>query len=391
MERHKGREHMAVGPSLYDIYVGDFENAPVLRNEQNSTLHLHLVAGLFVYNPVIRKFLVQQRSPSKDTFPGHFTDSASGHINARAGMSLATIKKEMCRELAEEMGVEAKPGQLSLWTLFQDTTENEIKLIFVASVDTAETRLDHTEVTDRSGWYGAAELRSMLKTERFVGPVTGLWDVLLQNEARFGAFVRGLGPWQHYWEWSDGLRRFKEWKSLEKGRQKSPHDASWIPLYLGRFQPFHRGHLSCLEHIRKNAQDVIIGIGSAQYSRDERNPLTFAERREVMQHALDREKLGFNNVFFVPIPDIHNEHMWMENIKLLLGTEIEIHSNNDWVRGLATSAGIHVAEKMAFEVATYNGSRVRELVRGGGQWQALVPDPQYMEKRGLVSIIKGSK
>jgi nicotinamide-nucleotide adenylyltransferase len=391
MERHKGREHMAAVPSLYDIYVGNFENAPVLRNEQNSASCLHLVAGLFVYNPVTRKFLVQQRSPSKSTYPGHFTDSASGHINARAGMSLATIKEEMCRELVEEMGVEAKPGQLSLWTLFQDTTENEIKFIFVASVDTTETKLDHTEVTDRSGWYGAVDLRAMLKTERFVAPVIGLWDVLLQNEARFGAFVRGLGPWQHYWKWCDGLRKFKEWETMEKGKQGSRRDARVIPLYLGRYQPFHRGHLSCLEHIRKEAQDVIIGIGSAQYSRDERNPLTFAERRDAMQHGLDIENLGFENVFFVPIPDIHNEHMWMQNIKLLFGSSIAIYSNNDWVRGLAVGAGIRVAEKMAFEVATYNGSRVRELVREGGQWQPLVPDPKYMEKRGLVSIIKESK
>jgi nicotinamide-nucleotide adenylyltransferase len=203
--------------------------------------------------------------------------------------------------------------------------------------------------------------------------------------------VRSLDPWQTYWKWCDGLRKFKEWEAKEKGKQGSLHDARAIPLFLGRFQPFHRGHLSCLEHIRKKAQDVIIGIGSAQYSRDERNPLTFAERRDVMQHVIDREKLGFENVFFVPIPDIHNEHMWMQNIELLLGTEIEIHSNNDWVRGLAAGAGIRVAEKTAFGVATYNGSRVRELVREGGQWQPLVPDPEYMEERGLASIIKESK
>ncbi len=383
MGSRKKTEYMAAVPSLYDIYVGNFENAPVLRNKQNSDSYLHLTAGLFVYNPKTRKFLVQQRSFSKNTYPGHFTDSASGHINARADMSLATIKEEMCRELAEEMGVEARPGQLSLWTLYQDTAENEINFIFVTSVDTTETRLHLAEVTDRSGWYKAATLRRMLKIEQFVGPVTGLWEVLLQNETRFGPFVRSLDPWQTYWKWCDGLRKFKEWKAT--------HDDKPIPLFLGRFQPLHRGHLSCLEHIRKHAEEVIIGIGSAQYSRDERNPLTFAERRDVMQHALDRGNLGFKNVFFVPIPDIHNEHMWMQNVKLLLGAEIVINSNNDWVRGLATVAGIRVAEKLAFEVATYNGSRVRDLVREGGQWQALVPDPQYMEERGLVSIIKESK
>jgi nicotinamide-nucleotide adenylyltransferase len=391
MEQRDKAEFLATVRSLYDIYVGNFENVPVLRNPQNDASKLHLVAGLFVYNPSTREFLVQQRSASKKSYPEHFTDSASGHVMARKDMSLAKIKQEMCRELAEEMGVEAKPSQLSLWTLFQDPSENEIRFIFVACVDTTRTRLDLAEVSERSGWYSASKLRSMLESERFVKVVVGLWDMLLQNEARFGAFVQSLAPWQTFWKWCDGLRRLKEWETSQKAKQNSTHDERLVPVFLGRFQPFHKGHMSCLEHIRKLARNVIIGIGSAQYSRDARNPLTYVERCDLIQHSLDHENLGFDNVFFVPIPDIHSEHVWMQNIKILLGKDIEIYSNNDWVRGLGDSAGIHVADKMAFEMAIYNGSRVRELVRGGGQWQSLVPDPQYMEKRGIVSVIKKSK
>jgi nicotinamide-nucleotide adenylyltransferase len=391
MEQHDKAEFLATVRSLYDIYVGNYENEPVLRNQQTDASNLHLVAGVFVYNPSTREFLVQQRSASKKTYPEHFTDSASGHIMARKDMSLATIKQEMCRELSEEMGVEAKPSQLSLWTLFQDPAENEIMFIFVACVNTTRTRLDLAEVSERSGWYSASKLRSMLESERFVKVVVGLWDTLLQNEPRFGAFVQSLAPWQTYWKSCDGLRKFKEWESIEKGKQESNHDDRVVPLFLGRFQPFHRGHLRCLEHIRKQARNVIIGIGSAQYSRDARNPLTFTERRDLIQQSIKQEKLGFDNLFFVPIPDVHNEHLWMQNVKILLGDSIEMYTNNDWVRGLASGAGISVAEKMAFEMDTYNGSRVRELVREGGHWEALVPDPQFLKKRGLVSIIKESK
>ena len=37
-------------------------------------------------------------------------------------------------------------------------------------------------------------------------------------------------------------------------------------LYVGRFQPFHLGHLEAIKHILKKVDTVIIAIGSAQYS-----------------------------------------------------------------------------------------------------------------------------
>ncbi|MEX2682999.1 MAG: adenylyltransferase/cytidyltransferase family protein [Candidatus Sigynarchaeota archaeon] len=391
MRADEKKEYLAVVPSLFDIYVGNFENKPVLRDAADASPHLHVVAGVFVYNPKIRKFLVQQRAASKMTYPNHFTDSASGHIKARHGMSLATIKEEMCRELAEEMGVKAGPDQLKLWTFFQDPEVNEIKFDFVGKVEQEEIHPDLSEVTGRSGWVDAATLRAMLRSERFVGPVVNLWEVLLDNEARFDMFLKGLDGWQSYWKWCDGLRAFKEWYCSTASTSRSRQRPRSIPMFLGRFQPFHRGHLKCLQHIEKQAQDVIVAIGSAQYSRDERNPLAYDERRDVIQHVIEREKLGFRNVFFVPIPDIHNERLWMQNIKFLFSDAIELNSNNDWVRGLAKGAGIRLGKKLAFEVGTLNGSNTRELMRAGGEWQALVPDPRYMEERGLVEIIKASK
>nr|MDO8085101.1 adenylyltransferase/cytidyltransferase family protein [Candidatus Sigynarchaeum springense] len=391
MDVHEETEYIAAVPSLFDIYTGNFENKPVPRDAKDASPHLHVVAGAFVYNPKTRKFLVQQRAASKATYPNHFTDSASGHIKARQGMSLATIKEEMCRELVEEMGVEIMPDQLRLWTFFQDPEVNEIKFEFVARADREEIRPDLSEVTERSGWFDATALRTMLRSERFVGPVINLWSVLLENEARFDAFLKGLDGWQSYWKWCDGLRAFKEWRDKVGSTGRSSQRSGCIPMFLGRFQPFHRGHLKCLEEIKKQARDVIVAIGSAQYSRDGRNPLSYNERRDAIQHVIEREKLGFKNVFFIPIPDIHDERLWMQNIKFLFGDAIELHSNNDWVRGLATGAGIRLGKKLAFEVGSLNGSNARELMRTGGNWQSLVPDPRYMEDKGLVEIIKASK
>ncbi|MBN2151852.1 MAG: adenylyltransferase/cytidyltransferase family protein [Candidatus Lokiarchaeota archaeon] len=391
MGGNESKEYIAAVRSLVDIYAGNFENEPVLRDAGDASPDLHLVSGVFVYNPKLKKFLVQQRAATKATYPSHFTDSASGHVNARRGMSLATIKEEMCRELAEEMGVEAKPGQLRLWTFFQDPEVNEIKFEFVARTEQEEVHPDLSEVTARSGWFDAATLRAMLRSERFVGPVINLWSALLENEARFDAFLKGLEGWQTYWNWCGDLRAFVHWARGE-GEGGAPRERPRsVPLFLGRFQPFHIGHQKCLERIGEQARDVVIAIGSAQYARDQRNPLAYDERRDAIRHAIEREGLGFENVFFVPVPDIHNERLWMQNIKLLFGDSVVMVSNNDWVRGLAEGAGIRLAAKMAFEVGKLNGSNARELIRAGGDWRALVPDPRYMEERGLVEIIRASK
>ncbi|MHA1450429.1 MAG: adenylyltransferase/cytidyltransferase family protein, partial [Candidatus Hodarchaeales archaeon] len=39
-------------------------------------------------------------------------------------------------------------------------------------------------------------------------------------------------------------------------------------LFLGRFNPFHLGHLAAIEYIRKDkdVQEVVIGIGSSDKS-----------------------------------------------------------------------------------------------------------------------------
>jgi len=374
---------MAVVPSLYNIFTGNFENKAIPRDKLDSPSHLHLVAGLFIYNPELRKFLVQQRASSKHTFPEHFTDSASGHVKACKSMTIDTIKAEMCRELHEEMGITANPEHLRLWTLFQDPVMNEIKFIFVGKSTTITLRLELAEVTTRSRWYSAEELEHLLKSEKFVFPVGGLWEILIKAEHRFDRFYDGLDGWQAYRKWTTGLKRFHDWISSSKKPAR-------VPLFLGRFQPFHLGHLKCLQRIRETSKDVIIGIGSAQYSRDSRNPLTYPEREAIITQSIEDAKLGFDHVFFVPVPDVHSEDLWMQNVKLLLGNDILLYSNNDWVRGLAEKTGIAVGEKFQFAMDRLNGTRIRELIRDGGDWQSSVPPScaVYLQKKRLVEDIK---
>jgi len=57
-------------------------------------------------------------------------------------------------------------------------------------------------------------------------------------------------------------------------------------LFVGRFQPFHNGHLMVIKGMVKVCEKVVIGVGSSQESMTPENPFTATERREMIQRAL---------------------------------------------------------------------------------------------------------
>ncbi len=56
-----------------------------------------------------------------------------------------------------------------------------------------------------------------------------------------------------------------------------------LGLFIGRFQPFHRGHESIIRKMLEECEQVIIAIGSAQESDTELNPFRYEYRRLMIQ------------------------------------------------------------------------------------------------------------
>ena len=61
-------------------------------------------------------------------------------------------------------------------------------------------------------------------------------------------------------------------------------------VYIGRFQPFHLGHLEVLEHALSCSEKVLIIIGSSKSARSIKNPFTFEERKELIKLSLPKEE-----------------------------------------------------------------------------------------------------
>jgi nicotinamide-nucleotide adenylyltransferase len=81
-------------------------------------------------------------------------------------------------------------------------------------------------------------------------------------------------------------------------------------LFVGRFQPFHRGHLEAVKYALGVVDRLVIVIGSAQRNYEPRNPFTLGERIEMIWRTLRAEGL-LDRVLMVPVQDVENHATWV--------------------------------------------------------------------------------
>ncbi|MFL6479721.1 MAG: adenylyltransferase/cytidyltransferase family protein, partial [Nitrososphaera sp.] len=76
-------------------------------------------------------------------------------------------------------------------------------------------------------------------------------------------------------------------------------------LFIGRFQPFHKGHLATVKFALERVDQLVIVIGSAQKSHELRNPFTAGERIRMIKESLDEDgEADTRRILIIPVPDI---------------------------------------------------------------------------------------
>ena len=143
-------------------------------------------------------------------------------------------------------------------------------------------------------------------------------------------------------------------------------------LIIGRFQPFHNGHLEVLRKIFYECDHVTIGIGSAQYSHTEKDPFTAGERYLMIAEALRSE--GYRNFYIVPIEDLNRYSVWVSQVESMCPPFTVVYSNNPYTRRLFLEAGYEVRDSPLYNRSEYSGTEVRKRIREGSEWEHLVPD-----------------
>ena len=142
-------------------------------------------------------------------------------------------------------------------------------------------------------------------------------------------------------------------------------------LFIGRFQPLHKGHLKIIQNISKNYCEVIIGIGSSQYGYTSENPFTADERILMIKNVL--EKVGVKNYRIVSIPDIHNPPKWVEHVLSIFSDFEVVISNNSLTKRLFSEKGYKVIETPLYNKDKYSGKEIRKRIKMGEHWDNLVP------------------
>ncbi|HEV2231726.1 MAG TPA: nicotinamide-nucleotide adenylyltransferase [Thermoplasmata archaeon] len=144
-------------------------------------------------------------------------------------------------------------------------------------------------------------------------------------------------------------------------------------LLIGRFQPFHLGHLKVLEHVRAAhpKETIVLGIGSSEESYTPENPFTAGERAEMIERAMG--SAGLTNWSAVPIPDIDRHPLWVAHVREIVPPFERVYTNNPLTKLLFEREHLELEATPLFDRSALQGTHVRAALREGKPWKAFVP------------------
>jgi nicotinamide-nucleotide adenylyltransferase len=144
-------------------------------------------------------------------------------------------------------------------------------------------------------------------------------------------------------------------------------------LFIGRFQPFHLGHLKAVEYIVNQVDEVILGIGSAQYSHTLENPFTAGERYVMILNSLGDLGITRNRYHLLPIEDVNVHDVWVCHVRSRVPKFEVVFSNEPLTSRLFREAGYEVQPIPFFNRDVYSATEIRLRMIEGGDWRSLVP------------------
>ncbi|HVL56809.1 MAG TPA: bifunctional nicotinamide-nucleotide adenylyltransferase/Nudix hydroxylase [Burkholderiaceae bacterium] len=127
-------------------------------------------------------------------------------------------------------------------------------------------------------------------------------------------------------------------------------------VFVGRFQPFHNGHLALLNDALGAGREVVVVLGSACQARSPKNPFTWNERARMIELAAapaDRHRIRF-----VPVRDYYDNSKWLAAVKAGVATAVP---------SAASIAVIgHFKDATSYYLDLFQGWQLLSVERQGG-------------------------
>jgi nicotinamide-nucleotide adenylyltransferase len=144
---------------------------------------------------------------------------------------------------------------------------------------------------------------------------------------------------------------------------------------LGRFQPFHKGHLALTKQILSECDELLIIIGSAQFNFIDKDPFSAGERVLMIHEALKEAGVDLSRCYIIPVANDENNARWLAYIRSMVPPFDVLYSGNEFVKHLTRSqdSSIVIEDPVFAEINEYNGTNIRRLMQEGKPWEHLVP------------------
>ena len=143
-------------------------------------------------------------------------------------------------------------------------------------------------------------------------------------------------------------------------------------LLIGRFQPFHLGHLEALKFALSKVDKLWLGLGSSNKPIEQNNPFSAEERKKMILSSIDDSMKNKITIYF--IPDVDNHVKWIEKIDTIVPKFDIVFSNDPLTDHLYSKKTVQVISIPFLNRDTLSGTNIRNLIISDQEWENFVPE-----------------
>jgi nicotinamide-nucleotide adenylyltransferase len=128
-----------------------------------------------------------------------------------------------------------------------------------------------------------------------------------------------------------------------------------------------------VKHVLEEVDEVVIVVGSAQYSHRLDNPFTVGERLLMIRQALQEAQIPLSKCWLIPVPDLHVHMLWVSQVIGYTPKFQIIYTNEPLTKRLFEEAGFNVKPIPFHKRKIYSATEIRNRMLNGKNWKTLVP------------------
>jgi nicotinamide-nucleotide adenylyltransferase len=159
-------------------------------------------------------------------------------------------------------------------------------------------------------------------------------------------------------------------------------------LLIGRFQPFHLGHLEALHFALSKVDKLWVGLGSSNKPPQKNNPFSAEERKKMILSSIDDSIRSKIEIYF--IPDFEDHKKWAEHIDTIVPKFDIVFTNDDMTKYLYSKRDTTVMAIPFTNRDVLSGTNIRDLILSDQPWEEYVPDGtrKFLNETNAKQILK---